>query len=38
VVGDVLAQEELRTDAIHPNARGYARMAQAAAGVLAGCR
>lgn len=38
VVGDVLADESLRSDTIHPNAQGYARMAQAAAEALSDCR
>ena len=37
VVGDILAREELRADAIHPNAQGYAQMAQAAFGALQRC-
>ena len=38
VVGDILAEDTLRSDTIHPNANGYARMAQAAFDVLAECR
>jgi lysophospholipase L1-like esterase len=37
VVGEVLADEELRSDTIHPNALGYARMAQAAFEALSDC-
>ena len=37
VVGDILAQDELRSDTIHPNQRGYAQMAQAAFEMLADC-
>jgi acyl-CoA thioesterase I len=38
VVTDVLSQESLKADRIHPNRDGYARMAQAAFEVLARCR
>jgi acyl-CoA thioesterase-1 len=38
VVGDVLADDALRSDTIHPNANGYARMAQAAFDALSECR
>ena len=38
VVGDILAEDTLRSDTIHPNASGYARMAQAAFDVLSECR
>lgn len=38
VVGDVLEDDTLRSDTIHPNASGYARMAQAAFDVLSECR
>lgn len=38
VVGDILAEDTLRSDTIHPNANGYARMAQAAFDALAECR
>jgi lysophospholipase L1-like esterase len=38
VVGDVLADDALRSDTIHPNASGYARMAQAAFDALSECR
>ena len=38
VVGDILADDTLRSDTIHPNASGYARMAQAAFDVLSECR
>jgi acyl-CoA thioesterase I len=37
VVGDVLAEEALRSDTIHPNALGYARMAEAAFEALSEC-
>lgn len=37
VVTDVLSQDALRADRIHPNRDGYARMAQAAFEVLARC-
>jgi acyl-CoA thioesterase I len=38
VVADVLSQEALKSDAIHPNAAGYAVMAHAAFERLARCR
>ncbi len=38
VVADVLADDALRSDTIHPNASGYARMAQAAFDALSECR
>ena len=38
VVGDILAQEELRSDTIHPNQQGYALMAQAAFEAISECR
>ena len=37
VVADVLSKPELRSDEIHPNAGGYALMAQAAFDALADC-
>jgi acyl-CoA thioesterase I len=38
VVTDVLSDDALKSDRIHPNARGYGRMAQAALDTLARCR
>lgn len=38
VVADVLARDGLRSDRIHPNRDGYARMAQAAFDALQRCR
>jgi acyl-CoA hydrolase len=38
VVTDVLSDDALKADRIHPNASGYARMAQAAQQTLARCR
>lgn len=38
VVGEVLSDDALRSDAIHPNASGYARMARAAFDALGECR
>jgi lysophospholipase L1-like esterase len=38
VVADVLARDELKSDRIHPNREGYARMAQAAFDALQRCR
>jgi acyl-CoA thioesterase I len=38
VVTQVLSDDALKADRIHPNASGYARLAQAAQQVLAGCR
>jgi lysophospholipase L1-like esterase len=38
VVTRVLSDEALKADRIHPNASGYARLAQAAQQALAGCR
>ncbi|HMM87315.1 GDSL-type esterase/lipase family protein [Azohydromonas sp.] len=38
VVADVLSRDALRSDRIHPNAAGYARMAQAAFDALQRCR
>lgn len=35
---DVLSDEALKADAVHPNRQGYAAMAQAAVAVLARCR
>jgi lysophospholipase L1-like esterase len=35
---DVLSDEALKADAVHPNVRGYTVMAQAAQAVLARCR
>ncbi len=38
VVADVLSEDGLKSDRIHPNREGYARMAQAAFTVLGRCR
>jgi lysophospholipase L1-like esterase len=38
VVADVLGEDALKADAIHPNRAGYARLAAAAADVLQRCR
>lgn len=38
VVAEVLSDDALKSDAIHPNRAGYARMADAAAAVLQACR
>jgi lysophospholipase L1-like esterase len=38
VVAEVLGDETLKADAIHPNAEGYAAMARAAAAAIALCR
>lgn len=38
VVAEVLADDALKSDTIHPNRAGYARMADAAAAVLQRCR
>lgn len=38
VVADVLSDDSLKSDRIHPNREGYARMAQAAFKVLGRCR
>jgi acyl-CoA hydrolase len=37
VVSDVLSSQALKADAIHPNARGYGQMAEAAAAALKNC-